>query len=63
MPDDNYVPTDEHGGFATEQRDPLIRVLHTVIQYAVRALAICRPCTRSDLLADSQEGPVRVIHE
>ncbi len=40
MPDDNYDPTDEHGGFATEQRDPLIRVLHTVIQYAVRALAI-----------------------
>ncbi|MGI9384119.1 MAG: phosphate-starvation-inducible PsiE family protein [Methyloligellaceae bacterium] len=40
MPDEHKHPTDEHGGFAAEQRDPLIRVLHTVIQYAVRALAI-----------------------
>ena len=40
MPDENVNVTDEHGGFATSQTDPLIRVLHSIIQYAVRALAI-----------------------
>jgi len=40
MPDRNINITDEHGGFAAAQTDPLIRVLHTIIQYAVRILAI-----------------------
>ena len=40
MPDDYANPIDEHGGFAAAQTDPLIRVLHTIIQYAVRVLAI-----------------------
>jgi uncharacterized membrane protein (DUF373 family) len=40
MTDEHDRMTDEHGGFAREQRDPLIRVLHKIIQYAVRALAI-----------------------
>lgn len=32
--------TDEHGSFATEQKDPLIRFLHQIIRQAVRLLAI-----------------------
>ena len=40
MPDEKPDFTDEHGGFARGQTDPLIRVLHTIIQYAVRVLAI-----------------------
>ena len=40
MPDEYNHETDEHGGFASEQSDPLIRFLHKVIQYAVRVLAI-----------------------
>ena len=32
--------TDEHGSFAAEQKDPLIRFLHQVIRQAVRLLAI-----------------------
>ena len=31
---------DEHGGFSLEQKDPLIRFLHSVIKQAVRILAI-----------------------
>jgi len=40
MPDEKPDFTDEHGGFAAAQTDPLIRVLHTIIQYAVRVLAV-----------------------
>ena len=40
MPDKLDHETDEHGGFISEQPDPLIRFLHKVIQYAVRLLAI-----------------------
>ncbi len=40
MPDENADFTDEHGGFAAAQTDSLIRVLHTTIQYAVRALVL-----------------------
>lgn len=31
---------DEHGSFATEQKDPLIRFLHRIIRQVVRLLAI-----------------------
>jgi len=40
MPDNDEHTINEHGGFAAEQQDPLIRFLHVIIQYAVRALAI-----------------------
>jgi len=40
MPDEKPDFNDEHGGFSADQTDPLIRVLHTIIQYSVRALAI-----------------------
>ncbi len=39
MDEDKYM-VNEHGGFDADQPDPLIRFLHGVIKYAVRALAI-----------------------
>ena len=40
MPDENPNFLDEHGGFAASHTDPLIRILHRIIQYVVRVLAI-----------------------
>lgn len=40
MPNQREHAHDEHGCFAAGQRDPLIRFLHTIIQCAVRALAV-----------------------